>query len=230
MPKPKPKSTSANLPISPAFWDALPGKGKWDIQVALRGPDVYNPDLIKWFTTSIIRYAVSSVMRVGGMINSSHAFLLLPSKDDGGGPLIGKGDFHWYHFLDHVHEAAAWLAIPIIWVPSDKWWACMGDSNFIRGLGKAILLLQSMSLTTEAEILEAQLYKRWSVSMELLKEKYGPTLSSEPPPLSGTGAMGATKKAKGEGGVAEGATPTTSDVSFLSTPPTPLSGDSTDVL
>lgn len=103
-------------------WEELSGKGKWDVQVALRGPDAENSDTMKWFTTSVIRGACSKVMRVGGLVNDSLGFVLLPSGD---GPRITTHGFNYHHFFTHVREAAGWLDIPVITIPATVWWKIM---------------------------------------------------------------------------------------------------------
>lgn len=66
-------------PITQKEWDALSPKQKWDSIVGLRGPDVSPSDVIKWFTTSVIRARLSGVMRVGGQVNQDLNLVIIPS-------------------------------------------------------------------------------------------------------------------------------------------------------
>ncbi len=104
------------IPITPEEWSSFSGKAKWDSQVALRGPDILNSSVLKWFTSSVIRHRLSGVMRVGGLINNEIPFVILPS-----GPVPQSKPFDFTHFCEHVHESADWLSIPIAWVPGDIW-------------------------------------------------------------------------------------------------------------
>jgi hypothetical protein len=92
-------------------WDALDGKGKWDSTVALRGPDLQNSSTLKWFTSSIIRYRLSGIMRVGGLVNNEIPFVILPD-----GLNIRIPNFDAHHFLSHVYEAAQWLGIQQVYI------------------------------------------------------------------------------------------------------------------
>jgi hypothetical protein len=94
-------------PISKTTWDALPGKGKWDSVVALRGPDLKGSDLVKMFTTSVVRHRLSGVMRVGGLV-SHVGCVIVPSA-----ALYKTDKFDDQHYFQHVREAANWLEIPI---------------------------------------------------------------------------------------------------------------------
>ncbi len=99
-------------PISPEKWESLDPKAKWDSIVALRGPDLRNSDSLKFLTSSVIRWRLSKVMRVGGLVNPHLPFVITASAFD-------KSAFSLSHFIGHIYEAAAWLKIPIVSIPFD---------------------------------------------------------------------------------------------------------------
>lgn len=113
--------------LSESEWAAFSGKARWDSIVALRGPDLVNSDTLKYFTTSVIRYRLSGVMRVGGMVNRQLPFVVLPE----GLSKCPKSGFDVTHFYHHIEQAAEWLTIPIVRC-SEAIWAKMftGDSYF----------------------------------------------------------------------------------------------------
>ena len=61
-------------------WDQLSDKGKWDIKVAMRGPDSYYGEVLKWYTTSVIRGQVREIFRVGGLVNADLQLVVLPQE------------------------------------------------------------------------------------------------------------------------------------------------------
>lgn len=67
-------------PLTQTEWEAFTPKQKWDVIVALRGPDVAGSETIKWFTTSVIRGRMRQVMRVGGQVNTDLNLIILPSS------------------------------------------------------------------------------------------------------------------------------------------------------
>jgi len=113
-------------------WSALCGKGQWDVLVALRGPDVYYSDTIKWFTTSVIRGAMVGVIRIGGMVNYAFNVVVLPDGSPPGLNALLKNPSipsmykpSLEHFLHHVREAAQWLDIPTLTVKAPVWEVAM---------------------------------------------------------------------------------------------------------
>lgn len=119
-PVPTPKKLLPIEPLTQAEWDNMGGKARWDSQVALRGPDLVSSQIVKWFSTSIIRHRMSAVMRVGGLVNSEFPFIVIPSL--GYRPNKGRRDaFDFSHFVGHVFEAANWLGIPVAHVPFEAW-------------------------------------------------------------------------------------------------------------
>jgi hypothetical protein len=121
-------------PLVQDDWDKLPPKAKWDSIVALRGPDLKNSETLKWFTTSVIRHRLSGVMRVGGLVNSSLPFMVVPSYS----PSNKGSEFSLEHFLGHVTEAASWLSIPMVMIEPQTWLAAMHPQNHRLTTGKLI--------------------------------------------------------------------------------------------
>jgi hypothetical protein len=132
--KPK-KASSSTLKLerlSQEKWDAMDPKAKWDSIVALRGPDLTRPDLLKWFTTSVIRYRLGGVMRTGGLINDRLPFVVLTANPK------DIGQFCLTHFMGHVYEAAAYLGIPTVYV-SDKMWKVILEGRLDRMVATAMV-------------------------------------------------------------------------------------------
>jgi hypothetical protein len=136
-PAPKFKPAEGVEPISQSAWDQMEGKARWDSIVALRGPDLRNSDTLKWFTTSVIRYKLHQIMRVGGMVNDRLPFVVLPK-------MHGKdaGNFSASHFIGHINEAACWLNIPRVHVGPEIW-AKMLDGHTSRQHITAMIGLES---------------------------------------------------------------------------------------
>lgn len=138
------------MKISKDRWEGLSPKEKWDVIVALRGPDCPHSDSIKWFTTSVIRHTVSKVMRVGGLINyAGPKFVVVPvgplqlikSKKKTAKEAAAAGEslqsysyssftveptppfayWDYSHFFGHVMEAAMVLGLSVIQLPADEW-------------------------------------------------------------------------------------------------------------
>jgi hypothetical protein len=133
---PKAKKASASTlkleRLSQEKWDSMDPKAKWDSIVALRGPDLTRPDLLKWFTTSVIRYRLGGVMRTGGLINDRLPFVVLTANPK------DIGQFCLTHFMGHVYEAAAYLGIPTVYV-SDKMWKVILEGRLDRMVATAMV-------------------------------------------------------------------------------------------
>lgn len=155
------KSKLTLTPLTQEEWDELDPKARWDSQVALRGPDLASSDTLKYFTTSVIRYRMSKVMRVGGMVNSAIPFVVVPYTM----PLDKKGGFSISHFTGHILDASMWLKIPRCVVKADTYvnlmapgasrWAVIKD--IYQGIDdpdqkaflKSALQMNGVSLSTE---------------------------------------------------------------------------------
>lgn len=110
-----------------ATWDQLPEKAQWDIKVALRGPDSYFGETLKWFTTAVIRGKCRGAFRVGGTVNNDLNLVILPKHVMGSSIHQRLGKFTWNaeHFVDHVRVAANWLNIPVLKISEDLWYKVM---------------------------------------------------------------------------------------------------------
>src|SRR3990167_10018557 len=88
-------------------------KQRWDILASIRGPDCYRSEIVKFWSTGVIRYRLSSVMRVGGKLNSAIELIIIPT-----GIVAPPQKLRWNaaHFFEHIEEAAAALEIPKIYV------------------------------------------------------------------------------------------------------------------
>lgn len=107
--------------LTKPIWDSLNDKAQWDIKAALRGPDCYNSEPIKWFTTAVIRWACKNFFRVGGLVNHEINFVVLPIGVVTVNLFSGKESWNYHHFIQHTSEAASWLDIPIVYVTIDSW-------------------------------------------------------------------------------------------------------------
>ena len=140
------------MALTKTEWDKMPEKAQWDIKVALRGPDVYRSDIIKWFTTSVIRGRVRKVMRVGGAVNDDLKCVVLPNgrrtKER-----ETENAWNYGHFVEHVQAAASWLNVPIIYIPADTWMQAMRTGS-VREAGNAILAVVEKDSPVTAEAIE----------------------------------------------------------------------------
>lgn len=109
----------------------------WDVMVALRGPDAFKSEGIKWYSTAVIRGIMSKAIRVGGTVNMDLGVVVLPWVGFSEGVRI-ETDWNWQHYIQHVEEAAHWLEIPVLHVNLASWWENRGLES--RGkLGKIFL-------------------------------------------------------------------------------------------
>ena len=93
--------------VTKAQWANLSPKQQWDCLVALRGPDCFQSDKIKWFTTSVIRGQMGEIMRVGGLVNNEMKLVILPHDLCIPNPIVVKDhplQFGWCgdHFFTHT--------------------------------------------------------------------------------------------------------------------------------
>jgi hypothetical protein len=136
------------MAITPAEWNKLSEKAQWDIKVALRGPDTYRAETMKWFTTGVIRGRCRKAFRVGGSVNPDLKLVVLPdgyqkTKD-------APNAWNSGHFLDHIQTAAAWLNVPVLFVPMDAWYAATQiDSIRIAGAE----LVKAAASTSDPELI-----------------------------------------------------------------------------
>ena len=122
------KEPQQQAQFSPLTWTKerweteLNDKGRWDVMVAMRGPDSFYGETLKWFTTSVLRGRVRRVFRVGGSVNPDLKLVILPTSM---GLEINKGKdkrgWNAHHFIEHIEQAANWLHIPILWIKPDIW-------------------------------------------------------------------------------------------------------------
>lgn len=118
-------------------WDNFNEKAQWDVKVALRGPDSYYGETLKWYTTSVIRGYCSKVFRVGGTVNKDLRLIILPN-DHGHSNSYDKTSWNAGHFIEHVELAAYWLKLPTLWVRPDQWHTYFSKYD-IRKAGNALL-------------------------------------------------------------------------------------------
>ena len=110
------------MTVSKEFWAALSEKAQWDVKVAMRGPDCFNSEHIKFWTTGPLRWACRDAFRVGGQLNDRINFVIVPSGSITGPfkpELLGGLGFNWQHFSQHVREAAEHIGLPIVQVKAD---------------------------------------------------------------------------------------------------------------
>ena len=118
-------------------WATLNGKQQWDVQVALRGPDCQHSEPIKWLTTSVIRWAMHTVMRVGGTLNDDLKCVVVPSdthildrelrQERSRDQLV----LCWspQHFFNHVVEAAQVCGLPYYIIPNDTYLPAVAETH-----------------------------------------------------------------------------------------------------
>jgi hypothetical protein len=172
--KKKKASTPITLnPLTQEEWDGLSGKAKWDSQVALRGPDLVGSQDVKIFTTSIIRYRLSQVMRVGGLVNDWLPFTIVPQSSSS---LMTRArfQFDWSHFLGHVIEACHWLSIPMISIATEDWKKVLlsDEKGSISYLGKVCQMVQYIPEGDYRETIIQVCQRQFGITAEAIT-KYG---------------------------------------------------------
>ena len=113
-------------------WDSLCEKGQWDVKVALRGPDSYFGETLKWFTTAVIRGQMKDIFRVGGSVNPDLKLVILPKSDYHTEVIeenLGRNAWNSGHFIEHVRQAADWMGIPTLKIPRELWNSTMQHHN-----------------------------------------------------------------------------------------------------
>ena|SRR3990167_386833 len=134
-------------------WDSLNEKGQWDIKVALRGPDSYFGETLKWFTTAVIRGQMKDVFRVGGTVNSDLKLIVLPKSGHYDEPIseVSYGKFAWNatHFIEHVRQAADWIGIPVLKIPKELWNVTMCYPNQRQTCLEILTAMKPPKKTTE---------------------------------------------------------------------------------
>ncbi|MGE3341558.1 MAG: hypothetical protein AB7J46_06715 [Candidatus Altimarinota bacterium] len=113
-------------------WNELSDKARWDIFAAMRGPDSFYGETLKWFTTAVIRGRVRRVYRVGGTVNQKLKLVVLPDQRGCGissYSASGKTAWNASHFVEHIEQAAAWLGVPVLWIPEQLWHEVMNGGG-----------------------------------------------------------------------------------------------------
>lgn len=143
--------------ITKAYWDSLSDKARWDTFVALRGPDTNYGEVLKWFTTSVIRGQVREVFRVGGLVNHDLQLVVLPQEGVPSGRR-SRAEWNWQHFASHVATAADWLEVPKLRVETQVWHAAMQESSSVAAI-KAIQEAAEVWRVKDPERAYSKLYK-----------------------------------------------------------------------
>lgn len=123
--------------ITKTQWESLSEKEKWDVQVALRGPDCHNSEHIKYYTTAVIRAAVMKVMRVGGTVNTDLKIVVVPDWSGGSRKLTPPWRelpyaWNFSHFFEHIIGASEVLGIPRLHIEAGAWFEAIEKaSNYI---------------------------------------------------------------------------------------------------
>ena len=140
--------------MTPTQWANLPDKGRWDIMVALRGPDAPSPEVMKWFTSSVIRGQVREVFNSHGLVNSDLQLVVLPTG-------YGKSNgWNREHFCSHIHSAAGWLGLPVLSVECKVWIDAMNRRGWKEaGEVKKIAASQFQACPPDDSWMESILYK-----------------------------------------------------------------------
>lgn len=127
-------------------WEKLSPKQRWDILVALRGPD-QSSSLLKWFTSAVIRHAMQDVLvkiigkGAGGMINDSLNAVVLPEWSR---VYKEKGVGHRYEEVQEGDE----LVIKSVYIePRYPRIAWFNMEHFVEHIGEAAQYLEIPIIT-----------------------------------------------------------------------------------
>ena len=162
-------------------WASLNPKQQWDCLVALRGPDCYDSDRIKWFTTAVIRGQMASIIRVGGLVNTEFKLVILPEGlviHNPTLPLEKSYIFRWCadHFFVHTYEAASHLGVPILYISGDMWLK-LAQSSFHKMIPELILHCETYRYTEQLEVLKEIM--KWHESGKKGYHALSPPISNE---------------------------------------------------
>lgn len=117
------------VPLTATQWESFTPKQKWDVIVALRGPDTHNSETMKWFTTAVIRGKMRKVMRVGGMVNPDLNLIIIPSGSINGiEPPYPKEK---KEFEPYPGEAKITRKVPIIPEPATTTYALWREATLV---------------------------------------------------------------------------------------------------
>ena len=126
-------------------WAGLHEKARWDIVVALRGPDCYFGETVKWFTSAVIRRQVEEIFHSHGLVNSDLNLVVLPRGDlpevfySADWKKTRTGAWNYDHFCSHIQSAAQWLNLPVLSVEAAVWYEAMQIKSASKA-GARILL------------------------------------------------------------------------------------------
>lgn len=128
------------------WYNELSEKNRWDVMVAMRGPDSQFPNsnyVLKYFTTAVIRGEVWEILRCAGgsaLYNTEDRYIILPDESEGW-PAIGTSNpygFSFEHFIKHIEKARYVLDIPTFYIPPSMWLVVM-EYKSIKGAVKYLL-------------------------------------------------------------------------------------------
>jgi hypothetical protein len=147
-------------------WNSLTEKAQWDIKTALRGPDCFNSEYLKFWTTSVIRYTCREAFRVGGSLNQQISFVIVPSGKYTSPikPEHFAFGFNWGHFAEHVRDAAEYLGLPTVQIKPELYLMTLTTPpKLFAGMLSGTKKLNGIaSETFEAELAAVQSYgKGW---------------------------------------------------------------------
>lgn len=118
-------------PFTKEAWKKLSGKERWDVIVAMRGPDTRNEGALKWFVTGPLRAKMWPILKADGgsaLVNKDLNLIVVPTGTIGPQEMIGNlllppnfALFNLDHFIQHAREAAGILGVPILYVPRQAW-------------------------------------------------------------------------------------------------------------
>lgn len=118
------------MALTKDFWNNLTDKARWDIMVAMRGPDSNYGETLKWYTTSVLRGRVRKIYRVGGTVNSDLKLVVLPESFHYS-PSSKRG-WNCTHFLEHIRDAATWMNLPILYINTEVWHRVMSTMSVVN--------------------------------------------------------------------------------------------------
>jgi len=135
------------------WYNELSEKNRWDVMVAMRGPDSQFPNsnyVLKYFTTAVIRGEVWEILRCAGgsaLYNTDDRYIILPDGDlyppdlfdnNPEQSLQWRYGFNLDHFVKHIEKARVVLDIPTFYVPTHIWLIMMEHPG-IKGAVKFLL-------------------------------------------------------------------------------------------
>lgn len=120
-------------------WKQLTEKQQWDILVTLRGPDMRGGEVLKWFTSAVVRADMKPIVKAnGGSATTNERLGAVVIPDAESNLMKRMSNFDATHFIEHVKDAAQIIGLPIVTIPANLYWDAVGTQSVSAALDTMI--------------------------------------------------------------------------------------------